>query len=89
MVRQILSSACSHIRPSVAPSPSVDLWQFAVEAWCVHLDLIPCEWLLYIPEQDVVVDRGPPLFLRPEEVIHSCQLALWYRVFIDVIEVED
>jgi hypothetical protein len=87
--RQLLSPACLLVQPLAAPLSSTDLRQFAAEASCVHPDLIPCERLMFIPEPDVPREYGPPLFLQPEEVIHQSQLALWYRIFIDIIEVED
>jgi hypothetical protein len=70
MVRQLLSPACSSVCPSAASSSKADLRSFTAEAWCVHLDLIPCERLLLIPEPEED-HSGPPLFLKPEEIIHS------------------
>jgi hypothetical protein len=89
MVRQLLSLAYFHVRLYESALARADLHVLTAEAWCVHPDLIPCERLMFIPEPDEVHIRGPPLFLETEEVIHSSRLALWYRVFIDVIKVED
>jgi hypothetical protein len=87
--RQLLPPACSHVCPFESALARVDLRVFTAEAWCVHPDLIPCERLMFILESDEVHIRGPPLFLEPKEVIHLSQPALWYRVFIDIVEVED
>jgi hypothetical protein len=44
---------------------------------------------MFIPETEVAHVSDPPQFHNPEEVIHPSKLALWYRIFIDVIGVED
>jgi hypothetical protein len=45
---------------------------------------------MYISKPNAIHEHAPPpLFLNPEEVIYHCQVALWYKIFIDIIEVED
>lgn len=48
--------------------------------------LILCQKLLLIPEPLEPHDPGN-LFLRPEEIIHSKQYELWYRVTVQIVEV--
>jgi hypothetical protein len=55
----------------------------------IHPDLILCKRIMYIPEPNAIHVCDPPLFLNPKEVIYHCQPALRYRIFIDVLEVED
>jgi hypothetical protein len=45
MARQLLSPACSGVRPSAASLSKADLRSFTAEAWCVHPGLIPYECL--------------------------------------------
>jgi hypothetical protein len=54
----------------------------------IHSDLILCKQIMYIPKPNAI-HVCDPLFLNPEEVVYHCQPALWYKIFIDVLEVED
>jgi hypothetical protein len=65
----------------------MDLGHMTVVAWCIHQDLILVEKILFVPEPDVVILRGPPLFVDPKEVIFHNQPTLW--MFIDIIKIED
>jgi hypothetical protein len=51
--------------------------------------MIPREKLLYIPEPEFAHVWGPPLFVNLEGFIHHSQPTLFYRVGIDVLDVED
>jgi hypothetical protein len=65
-----------------------DMRTFTVVAWCIDLDLIPDQVVLVVPETEApYVEQG--LFLRPEELIHSSQGTLRYRVQIDIRETQD
>jgi len=55
----------------------------------VHPDLVPDEMVLAIPELEPVHDGGPPLFLRPWEVIHDEVPALRYWIQIRLVEFQD
>jgi hypothetical protein len=65
---QVLASACAHLKLVEASSFGRDLHRMVVEAWCVHPDLIPCEKVIVIPELEVVLPCGPPMFINLEEV---------------------
>ena len=65
-----------------------DLGRYCVVAWCIHPDLIPAEVTLVVPEpKEVYTEHG--LFLRLEEIIHSKQPLLRYKVAIHLREVQD
>jgi hypothetical protein len=66
-----------------------DLRRIIVQAWCMHLDFIPREKVIYIPEPENVQVRGPPMFLDLEEIIYYDQPTLRYRVQINILEVVD
>jgi len=82
VVQLILGSACAEVQlagEGHVSDPDDDREIFAA-AWCVHPDLIPDEKILAIPERAEEHDCGPPLFLRPEELIHAEVPALRYLV---------
>jgi hypothetical protein len=63
---------------------------FLVVAWTQHPDLIPTEVGCVVPEPDEPsIIRQRPLFLWAEEIIHSKQDTLHFRVFIELLEVHD
>ena len=87
----ILASACAEVQLAGevhVADPDDDREIFAA-AWCVHPDLIPDEKILAIPERAEEHDGGPPLFLRPEELIHAEVPALRYLVRLRVVEYQD
>jgi hypothetical protein len=45
--------------------------------------------VVFIPAPEVIVERGPPLFIDPEELIYHNHPTLRHRVLIKVIEVVD
>uniref|UniRef100_K3XJM3 Uncharacterized protein n=1 Tax=Setaria italica TaxID=4555 RepID=K3XJM3_SETIT len=59
-----------------------------VEASCIHLDLVPIEKLIFIPEPSTPY-VGCGLFLKPHELIHSKHDGLWYSVHIRIVDVQD
>lgn len=73
VVQRILGSACA--RPEFADLEAVvdpdDEREVFVVAWCAHPDLVPDEMMAAIPEPNEEHDGGPPLFLRPHEIIHD------------------
>jgi hypothetical protein len=73
---KLLSPACSNVRLTPATLAKMDLGRMTVVAWCIHQDLIPVEKILFVPEPDVVILRGPPLFVDPKEVIFHNQPTL-------------
>ena len=56
---------------------------------CADPDLIPDQKLMAIPEPLPEHDGGPPLFLRPWEIIHDEVPALRYLVRIRLVEFQD
>lgn len=63
--------------------------EFFVSAWCAHPDLVPDEVIMAVPEPEEPHDGGPPLYLRPEEIVHSEVPALRYLIHIRIIEFQD
>jgi hypothetical protein len=57
-------------------------------AWCAHPDLISDEKIMAVPEKEEH-DGGPPLFLKPWEMIHSEVPAMRYLVRLRIIEYQD
>ncbi|XP_062182150.1 uncharacterized protein LOC133886474 [Phragmites australis] len=85
-VERILSSSCTSLILTPDTMARDDLSCFRVVAWCADPGLIPKEVDLIVPEPvEQFVDIG--LFLRPDEIIHSKQLCLSYKVAIHLIEV--
>jgi hypothetical protein len=70
----------------MTPTTSVS---FFVVAWCTHPDLIPDEKIMAIPEPEEEHDGGPPLYLRPWEVIHDEVAALRYLIRLCLVEFLD
>jgi hypothetical protein len=66
-----------------------DLHHMTVVAWCIHPDLIPVEKIMFMPEPDMDLLWGPPLFINPEDIIYHNQPMLSYRISIDIIDIED
>lgn len=60
-----------------------------VASWCAYPDLVPDEVIMAIPEPEEEHDGGPPLFLRPHNIIHTEVPALRYLVRIRLIEFQD
>lgn len=80
----LLGSSCARVE--VANNDALndpdDERELFVAAWCVHPDLVADEKIMAVPEPDEEPDGGPPLFLRPEEIIHADLLSLRYLVRI-------
>lgn len=57
-----------------------------VATWCAHPELIPDEKIMAISKPKEPHDNGPPLFLRPHEIIHDEVLALCYLVRLCLVE---
>jgi hypothetical protein len=89
MTQQILALSCSNLQPTTTTLSKVELRHFVMVAWCAHLDLIPREKVVYIPEPQVPHVCGPTMFLNPEDIIHHDQPTLRYRVKIDILEIVD
>jgi hypothetical protein len=89
IVQHVLSPTCSRLKPTSETVAKVDLCCFMVVAWCIHPNLIPREKIIFVSELPVSVDGSPPMFVRPEDVIHHSHLMLRYQVLIDVLEVTD
>jgi hypothetical protein len=87
--RKLLSPTCSNVWLTPATLTNTDLDCMTIVAWCIHSDLIPVEKILFVPKEDVVIPCEPTLFVDPEVVIFHNQPTLRYRVFIDIIEIED
>jgi hypothetical protein len=79
-VQGLLASSC--VKPEIAGAEALpgedDEREIFVAAWCANPNLVPDEMVLAIPEAETVHDGGPPLFLRPWEVIHDEVPALRY-----------
>ena len=58
-------------------------------AWCAHPDLIPDEKIMAVPEPDEEHGGGPPLYLRPHDIIYDEVPALRYWVRLRIIEFQD
>lgn len=55
----------------------------------MHSDLIPNKKIMAVPEPEEEHDGGPPLYLRPHEIIHDEVPALRYLVCLRIIEFQD
>jgi len=89
--QRILGSSCAHVQLAddgavVDPDDERELF---VETWCAHPDLVPNEKIMAVPEKEGEHDGGPPLFLRPEEIIHDEAPAMRYLVRLRVVEYQD
>ena len=87
----ILSSSCINVdiaNPEAVADPDDDCELF-VAAWCAHPDLVPDDKIMAVPEPEEEHDGGPPLFLRPHEIIHDEVPALRYLVRLRLIEYQD
>jgi len=60
-----------------------------VAAWCTNPDLIPDEKIMAAPEPDEEHGGGPPLYLRPHDIIYDEVPALRYWVRLRIIEFQD
>lgn len=58
-------------------------------AWCAHPNLIHDEMIIAVPEPEEEHDGGPPLYLRPHEIIHDEAPALRYLIRLRLIEFQD
>jgi hypothetical protein len=58
------------VNPNAIADPD-DEWELFVVAWCAHPDLVPDEKMIAILEPEPEHDGGPPLYLRPWEIIHD------------------
>lgn len=88
VAQAILGSAGAKVEfanPDALSDPD-DERQLFVASWCAHPDLVPDEVIMAIPEPEEEHDGGPPLFLRPHEIIHTEVPALCYLVRIRLIE---
>lgn len=74
--------------PEAVSDPNDERELFVV-AWCAHLDLVPDEMMIAIPEPEPEHDGGPLLFLRPWEIIHDEVPALRYLVRLRLVEFQD
>jgi hypothetical protein len=87
--QKLLALACCNVKPTATPLAKSNLHHMTVVAWCIHPDLILVEKILYMSGSDVALVQEMPLFIDPKEVIFHNRPTLWYRVFIDIIEIED
>jgi hypothetical protein len=78
--RKLLSTTCSNVRRMTTTLTKADLGCMTVVAWCIRLDLIPIEKILYVSEPDVVLSQGLLLFIESKEVTFHNQPTLWYYV---------
>lgn len=88
VVQQLLGSSGAKVDiadPDAADDPD-DECELFVAVWCAHPDLIPDEKILAILEPEEEHDAGPPLFLRPWEIIHSELSTLQYLVPMRLVE---
>jgi hypothetical protein len=87
----ILGSSCTNVEIAnpEAVADQEDERELFVAAWCAHPDLVPDEKIMAVPEPEVEHDGGPPLFLRPHEIIHDEVPALRYLVRLRLIEFQD
>ena len=76
------------MNPNAINDPD-DERELIVAAWCAHPDLMPDEKIMAVLELEEEHDGGPPLFLRPWEIIHDEVLALRYLVRLRLIEFPD
>lgn len=84
----ILASACSDLMEAPVHLAGNNMAALFVACWCLHLDIIPKEKLIFIPEPPApCVECG--LFLKPHELNHSKHDGLWYNISINIIEVQD
>lgn len=91
IAQAILGSSCANVEianPEAVADPDDERELFVV-AWCVHPDLVPDEMIMAVPEPEEEHDGGPPLFLRPHEIIHDEVPALRYLVRLRLIEYQD
>jgi hypothetical protein len=58
MARQLLSPACSNLQATPTTLAKAYMWHFMVVAWYIHLDLIPWEKIMFIPEPEPVHAHG-------------------------------
>jgi hypothetical protein len=56
MAQKLLSLACSGLQPTSETVAKTDLCHYFVVTWCIHLDHIPREKIIFILELKVVVD---------------------------------
>jgi hypothetical protein len=84
-----LAPAHGGIQPSAAWARRTDLRHLTIDDWCVHPHLVPCQQILFIPEEFPPHVRGPHLFIDPEDIIYHDLPSLYYHVYIDILEVKD
>jgi hypothetical protein len=87
----ILVSSCVNI-DIANPEALADLddeRELFVAAWCAHSDRIPDEKIMAVLELEEEHHGGPPLYLRPHEIIHDEVPALRYLVRLRLIEFQD
>ena len=87
----ILGSSCPNgdiANPEALADPD-DERELFVAAWCAFPDLIPDEKIMAVPKSEEEHNGGPPLFLRPHEIIHDEVPALRYLVHLRLIEFQD
>jgi hypothetical protein len=88
VVQTILGSAGAKVEfanPEAISDPD-DKRELFIASWCAHPDLVPDEVIMAVPEPEEEHDGGPPLFLRPHNIIHTKVPALRYLVRIRLIE---
>jgi hypothetical protein len=91
VAQAILGSAGAKVEfanPDALSDPD-DERELFVASWCAHPDLVADEVIMAIPEPEEEHDGGPPLFLRPHNIIHYEVPALRYLVRIRLIEFQD
>lgn len=84
------SSGCKVViaNPDALNDPDDEREMF-VAIWCAHPDLIPDQKILALPEPEEEHDGGPPLYLRPWEIIETEVPALRYLVQMRLVEFQD
>ena len=87
-VATILSSSCTELKPTPDTVARSDFRYFRLLAWTLDPNSIPTGKMLSIPEPREPVG-GPPLFLRPEEMMYSSAPTLHYAIEIDILEIQD
>jgi hypothetical protein len=71
--RKLLSPACGNPQPTPTTAVGNDLRRFIVVIWCVHLNLIPQEKIVFIPEPDSIHVGGCPCsWIRRRSSIQTC-----------------
>lgn len=87
IVQTLQGASCAKVEIAnpEAVADSDNECELYVAAWCAHPDLILDEMIMAVPEPEEEHDGGPPLFLRPHEIIHDDLSALRYLVRLRLV----